>query len=385
MLLVGREPDPPYNRPDCSKGYLRGEETREEPCSGPTISGGSRHRAADPHQRHRRSTSDAHGEAVEQAGGRLRQGADRDGRERPAAERRGLRARADPLPAHAGNADAIREGVADAEQVVLIGGSYIGCEVAASLTMMGKRCTIVMQEESDARTGLRPGRRPLLPGAARGARRDDPRPATSSSASRARIACARDHAGRPGLRWRRSGRRRRRRHAPTSRWPSRRAWRSASGAGCCAARAWRARCPASSPPGTSASTSRRSTAAARAHRALGRGLQPRQDGRAEHARRGRAPRGRCPTSSRSSATGASSSTSGRPTSGTRRSCAARTTDGSFTNWYLKDGVVKAALTVGRSDDLDHARRLIADGSALERGAPRARSPTRTADLARVGS
>ncbi len=30
-----------------------------------------------------------------------------------------------------GNADAIREGVADAENVVLIGGSYIGCEVAA--------------------------------------------------------------------------------------------------------------------------------------------------------------------------------------------------------------------------------------------------------------
>src|ERR1700742_3326988 len=30
ILLVGREPDPPYNRPNCSKGYLRGEEQREE-------------------------------------------------------------------------------------------------------------------------------------------------------------------------------------------------------------------------------------------------------------------------------------------------------------------------------------------------------------------
>src|ERR1700682_6352351 len=30
VLLVGREPDPPYNRPNCSKGYLRGEEAREE-------------------------------------------------------------------------------------------------------------------------------------------------------------------------------------------------------------------------------------------------------------------------------------------------------------------------------------------------------------------
>src|SRR6476661_876619 len=30
VLVVGREPDPPYNRPECSKGYVRGEEGREE-------------------------------------------------------------------------------------------------------------------------------------------------------------------------------------------------------------------------------------------------------------------------------------------------------------------------------------------------------------------
>src|SRR5947209_16115091 len=30
ILLIGREPDLPYNRPPCSKGYLRGEESREE-------------------------------------------------------------------------------------------------------------------------------------------------------------------------------------------------------------------------------------------------------------------------------------------------------------------------------------------------------------------
>src|SRR5688572_17188180 len=30
ILLVGREPDPPYNRPPCSKGYLQGKETRED-------------------------------------------------------------------------------------------------------------------------------------------------------------------------------------------------------------------------------------------------------------------------------------------------------------------------------------------------------------------
>ena len=46
-----------------------------------------------------------------------------------------------------GNSDKIREDLAAAEHVVLIGGSYIGSEVAASLTELGKRCTIVMQEE----------------------------------------------------------------------------------------------------------------------------------------------------------------------------------------------------------------------------------------------
>src|SRR5579864_5713745 len=30
ILLIGREPDLPYNRPDASKDYLRGEKPREE-------------------------------------------------------------------------------------------------------------------------------------------------------------------------------------------------------------------------------------------------------------------------------------------------------------------------------------------------------------------
>jgi 3-phenylpropionate/trans-cinnamate dioxygenase ferredoxin reductase subunit len=40
-------------------------------------------------------------------------------------------------------------------------------------------------------------------------------------------------------------------------------------------------------------------------------------------------------------------------------------DGVFTNWYLKDGRVVAALTVGRSDDLDHARRLLTERPVLD--------------------
>jgi 3-phenylpropionate/trans-cinnamate dioxygenase ferredoxin reductase subunit len=46
-----------------------------------------------------------------------------------------------------GNSDAIREEADAAEHVVLIGGSYIGCEVAASLRARGTECTIVMMEE----------------------------------------------------------------------------------------------------------------------------------------------------------------------------------------------------------------------------------------------
>ena len=42
----------------------------------------------------------------------------------------------------------------DAEEVVLIGGSYIGCEVAASLTLVGKHCTIVMQEQTTLERGF---------------------------------------------------------------------------------------------------------------------------------------------------------------------------------------------------------------------------------------
>jgi 3-phenylpropionate/trans-cinnamate dioxygenase ferredoxin reductase subunit len=44
-----------------------------------------------------------------------------------------------------GNSDTIRSDAAG-KRVVLIGGSYIGCEVAASLTTLGSECTIVMIE-----------------------------------------------------------------------------------------------------------------------------------------------------------------------------------------------------------------------------------------------
>ena len=47
-----------------------------------------------------------------------------------------------------GNADSIREDTENAEHVVLVGGSYIATEVAATLTALGRKCTIVMQEDT---------------------------------------------------------------------------------------------------------------------------------------------------------------------------------------------------------------------------------------------
>jgi 3-phenylpropionate/trans-cinnamate dioxygenase ferredoxin reductase subunit len=47
-----------------------------------------------------------------------------------------------------GNADAIRKDAEGAGHVVLVGGSFVACEVAATLTTMGTRCTLVMEERT---------------------------------------------------------------------------------------------------------------------------------------------------------------------------------------------------------------------------------------------
>jgi 3-phenylpropionate/trans-cinnamate dioxygenase ferredoxin reductase subunit len=43
-------------------------------------------------------------------------------------------------------------------------------------------------------------------------------------------------------------------------------------------------------------------------------------------------------------------------------------DGEFTIFYLDGDKLAAALTVGRSDDLEEARRLLASGEAVDRSA-----------------
>ncbi len=157
VVVVGREPDPPYNRPNCSKGYLRGAEERSEAYFRPQEWWSEQEvelltrtsvTALDAGARTAKLSTKQElewGQALLATGANVRR------LNVPGCELEQIH-----YLRTLGNADAIRAGVADAEHVVLIGGSYIGCEVAASLTMVGKRCTIVMQEELTLERGFGP-------------------------------------------------------------------------------------------------------------------------------------------------------------------------------------------------------------------------------------
>jgi 3-phenylpropionate/trans-cinnamate dioxygenase ferredoxin reductase component len=155
ILLVGREPDAPYNRPECSKGYLRGEESREEPMFRPAewwaeqrIELLTRTSVTELDLKTRMATLSSK-EQIEFAKALIATGANVRRLNVEGCELEEIH-----YLRTLGNADAIRESVKDAENVVLIGGSYIGCEVAASMTMLGKKATIVMQEERTLERGF---------------------------------------------------------------------------------------------------------------------------------------------------------------------------------------------------------------------------------------
>ncbi len=146
ILLVGREPDPPYNRPPCSKGYLQGKESREDAYFRPNAWWGEQQielRTRTSVTKLDTAAKEATLSSKEVIGydtALLATGANVRRLNVEGCELEGihyLRA--------LGNADAIRADAAG-KRVVLIGGSYIGCEVAASLTLLGSSCAIVMQE-----------------------------------------------------------------------------------------------------------------------------------------------------------------------------------------------------------------------------------------------
>ena len=147
ILLAGRELDPPYHRPPASKGYLRGHESKDDALVHPAgwwdeqgveLLTRTSVMALDTGARTAKlSTKEevGYGQALLATGAMVRRlsvdGAQLDGIHY-------LRA--------LGNADTIRADVEGVERVVCVGGSYIGSEVAASLTELGKKVTIVMQE-----------------------------------------------------------------------------------------------------------------------------------------------------------------------------------------------------------------------------------------------
>ena len=155
VLLVGREQDPPYERPPLSKDYLRGESRREDALVQPAewyeendveLLTGKSVMGLDAGERVAKIQG---GEEVRFGKALLATGAMVNILRVDGAQLDGIHY----LRAF-GNSDSIREDAGEAEHVVMIGGSYIGCEVAASLVAKGKRCTVVMLEDVALSTGF---------------------------------------------------------------------------------------------------------------------------------------------------------------------------------------------------------------------------------------
>ncbi len=146
IMLVGRESDLPYNRPPCSKGFLRGTESREETLfrtrdffEEQQIEALTRTSVLklDLQARTAKLSSKedvGFDKALVATGAGVRR------LNVPGSELHGIH-----YLRTLGNSEAIREDAAG-KRVVLIGGSYIASEVAASLTELGSTCTLVMLE-----------------------------------------------------------------------------------------------------------------------------------------------------------------------------------------------------------------------------------------------
>jgi 3-phenylpropionate/trans-cinnamate dioxygenase ferredoxin reductase subunit len=148
IMIVGREPEPPYERPPLSKEYLRGEAKREDAyVNSPEWYEENRVElrtrtnvmSLDPGARVAKLQG---GDEVSFGKALIATGANVNILRVEGAELEGIHY----LRAF-GNSDAIRAEGEQAEHVVLIGGSYIGCEVAASLTALGTKCSVVMMED----------------------------------------------------------------------------------------------------------------------------------------------------------------------------------------------------------------------------------------------
>jgi 3-phenylpropionate/trans-cinnamate dioxygenase ferredoxin reductase subunit len=155
VLIVSRDPDPPYDRTAVSKGYLGGTTSRKDALLGDAawyaehdveLLTRTSAMKLDP-EAHTVSLANkdviSYGKLLLATGANVRRlrldGCDLEGIHY-------LRA--------LGNADSIRTDTENAEHVVLVGGSYIGTEVAATLTSLGRDVAIVMQEEVTLERGF---------------------------------------------------------------------------------------------------------------------------------------------------------------------------------------------------------------------------------------
>jgi 3-phenylpropionate/trans-cinnamate dioxygenase ferredoxin reductase component len=149
ILLVSREPDPPYNRPPLTKGFLQAKETREEVLFRPdewweeqnielllrtTVT------KLDPDARVARLSTK---EEIEFGNALLATGSNVRRLRVDGCELEGIH-----YMRTFGNSEALRAEAEQFERVAIVGGSYIGTEVAASLTWAhGDTCSIVMLED----------------------------------------------------------------------------------------------------------------------------------------------------------------------------------------------------------------------------------------------
>jgi len=155
ILVVGRDPDPPYDRTACSKGYLRGSSSREDALLAAADWWTERElelltrTSALSLDAGQRTVKLSNKELVGYGRLLLATGANVRRLRVDGAELEGIH-----YLRTLGNADAIRAAAAAAEHVVIAGGSYIATEVAASLTELGTRCTLVMQEACPLERGF---------------------------------------------------------------------------------------------------------------------------------------------------------------------------------------------------------------------------------------
>ncbi len=153
VLLVGREPHPPYERPPCSKDLLRGESEPEDAHLHPDdwyaehdieLQTRTSVMKLDPGAK---TAELAHKQTVRYDRALLATGANINRLRVEGGDHDGIH-----YLRTLGTSVSLREDAAGAEKVVLIGGSFIACEVAASLTKLGKQCTLVMLEDGPMAT-----------------------------------------------------------------------------------------------------------------------------------------------------------------------------------------------------------------------------------------